>query len=131
VWFDAPIGYISATKGLPDTWGTAGRQRLARALHQQTTTSCSAASSSGDAEARRHPADNVPASEFLNLEGDKISTSRNWAVWLHGTCWTSAEADVCALRALRQRPRNQDNDFTWKRLSGPQQQQAGGQPRQQ
>ena len=88
VWFDAPIGYISNTKELlPDSWETWWKDPETRLLHfigkDNIVFHCIVFPAMLKAEGSYILPDNVPSNEFLNLEGDKISTSRNWAVWLH------------------------------------------------
>ena len=128
VWFDAPIGYISATKALFRQRGDANgwekywksERRAARAFHRQRTTSFSIASSSRPCCTRMvvmYCRRTFPANEFLNLEGDKISTSRNWAVWLHEYLQDfPANRTCCATRFCATAPETKDNDFTWKRF---------------
>ena len=120
VWFDAPIGYISATKELtPDWekyWKDAGDQD--GALHRQGQHRLPLHRLPGDA-ASAHGGyilpENVPANEFLNLEGDKISTSRNWAVWLHEYLDEfPGKEDVLRYVLCANAPETKDNDFTWK-----------------
>ena len=87
VWFDAPIGYISATKELTPEWEKYWKDPESRLIHfigkDNIVFHCIVFPSMLKAEGTYNLPDNVPANEFLNLEGDKISTSRNWAVWLH------------------------------------------------
>jgi methionyl-tRNA synthetase len=88
VWFDAPIGYISNTKELlPDSWEKWWKDPETRLLHfigkDNIVFHCIVFPAMLKAEGSYILPENVPANEFLNLEGDKISTSRNWAVWLH------------------------------------------------
>ena len=88
VWFDAPIGYISNTAELlPDSWEKWWKDEDTRLLHfigkDNIVFHCIVFPAMLKAEGTFILPDNVPANEFLNLEGDKISTSRNWAVWLH------------------------------------------------
>jgi methionyl-tRNA synthetase len=87
VWFDAPIGYISATKELTPDWEKYWKDNDTRMIHfigkDNIVFHCIVFPSVLHAEGSYILPDNVPANEFLNLENDKISTSRNWAVWLH------------------------------------------------
>ena len=88
VWFDAPIGYISNTKELlPDSWEKWWKAEDTRLIHfigkDNIVFHCIVFPAMLKAEGSYILPDNVPSNEFLNLEGDKISTSRNWAVWLH------------------------------------------------
>ena len=88
VWFDAPIGYISNTKELlPDSWEKWWKDPETRLIHfigkDNIVFHCIVFPAMLKAEGSYILPDNVPANEFLNLEGDKISSSRNWAVWLH------------------------------------------------
>ena len=87
VWFDAPIGYISATKELTPDWEKYWKDPDCRMVHfigkDNIVFHCIIFPAMLKAEGSYILPDNVPANEFLNLEGDKISTSRNWAVWLH------------------------------------------------
>src|SRR4051812_12922175 len=88
VWFDAPIGYISATRELrPDSWERYWKDKDSRLIHfigkDNIVFHCIIFPAMLMAEGSFVVPDNVPANEFLNLEGEKISTSRNWAVWLH------------------------------------------------
>lgn len=120
VWFDAPIGYISATKELlPDTWKDYWQSEDSRLIHfigkDNIVFHCiifpSVLMEHGDFILP----DNVPANEFLNLEGDKISTSRNWAVWLHEYLLEfDNKQDVLRYTLCANAPESKDNDFTWK-----------------
>ena len=103
VWFDAPIGYISNTKELlPDSW---------EKYWKDPETRPSMLMAYGD---NFQLPDNVPANEFLNLEGDKISTSRNWAVWLHEYLKDfPGKQDVLRYVLTANAPETKDNDFTW------------------
>ncbi|PKP19270.1 MAG: methionine--tRNA ligase, partial [Bacteroidetes bacterium HGW-Bacteroidetes-21] len=87
VWFDAPIGYISATKELTPDWEKYWKDKDSRLIHfigkDNIVFHCIVFPAMLMAEGSYNLPENVPANEFLNLEGDKISTSRNWAVWLH------------------------------------------------
>ncbi|SMB88762.1 methionyl-tRNA synthetase [Hymenobacter roseosalivarius DSM 11622] len=120
VWFDAPIGYISATKDLlPDTWETYWKDSGSKLVHfigkDNIVFHCIIFPAMLRAHGDYILPDNVPANEFLNLEGDKISTSRNWAVWLHEYLQDfPGQADVLRYVLCANAPENKDNDFTWK-----------------
>lgn len=120
VWFDAPIGYISATKDLlPDTWETYWKDSGSKLVHfigkDNIVFHCIIFPAMLKAHGDYILPDNVPANEFLNLEGDKISTSRNWAVWLHEYLQDfEGRADVLRYVLCANAPENKDNDFTWK-----------------
>ncbi|GAB2473323.1 methionine--tRNA ligase [Hymenobacter qilianensis] len=120
VWFDAPIGYISATKDLlPDTWETYWKDSGSKLVHfigkDNIVFHCIIFPAMLKAHGDYILPDNVPANEFLNLEGDKISTSRNWAVWLHEYLQDfPGRADVLRYVLCANAPENKDNDFTWK-----------------
>ncbi|UOG75846.1 methionine--tRNA ligase [Hymenobacter tibetensis] len=120
VWFDAPIGYISATKDLlPDTWETYWKDPGTKLVHfigkDNIVFHCIIFPAMLKAHGDYILPDNVPANEFLNLEGDKISTSRNWAVWLHEYLQDfPGKADVLRYVLCANAPENKDNDFTWK-----------------
>ncbi|RYU81621.1 methionine--tRNA ligase [Hymenobacter persicinus] len=120
VWFDAPIGYISATKELlPDTWETYWKDAGTKLVHfigkDNIVFHCIIFPAMLKAHGDYILPDNVPANEFLNLEGDKISTSRNWAVWLHEYLQDfPGKADVLRYVLCANAPENKDNDFTWK-----------------
>ncbi|MCC2547998.1 methionine--tRNA ligase [Hymenobacter sp. BT175] len=120
VWFDAPIGYISATKDLlPDTWETYWKDQDSKLVHfigkDNIVFHCIIFPAMLKAHGDYILPDNVPANEFLNLEGDKISTSRNWAVWLHEYLQEfPGKADVLRYVLCANAPENKDNDFTWK-----------------
>lgn len=120
VWFDAPIGYISATKELlPDTWETYWKSKDTRLIHfigkDNIVFHCIIFPAMLMEHGEFVLADNVPANEFLNLEGDKISTSRNWAVWLHEYLIDFKEKqDVLRYTLCANAPETKDNDFTWK-----------------
>ena len=121
VWFDAPIGYISNTKELlPDTWETYWKDPETRIINfigkDNIVFHCivfpAMLSAYGD---NFQLPDNVPANEFLNLEGDKISTSRNWAVWLHEYLVDfPGKQDVLRYVLTANAPESKDNDFTWR-----------------
>lgn len=120
VWFDAPIGYISATKDLlPDTWQDYWKKDDSRLIHfigkDNIVFHCIIFPSMLMEHGEFILPDNVPANEFLNLEGDKISTSRNWAVWLHEYLLEfEGKQDVLRYTLCANAPEAKDNDFTWK-----------------
>jgi methionyl-tRNA synthetase len=120
VWFDAPIGYISATKELlPDTWENYWKKDDSRLIHfigkDNIVFHCIIFPAMLMEHGEFILADNVPANEFLNLEGDKISTSRNWAVWLHEYLLEFKDKqDVLRYTLCANAPETKDNDFTWK-----------------
>ncbi len=121
VWFDAPIGYISNTKELlPETWETYWKDPETRIINfigkDNIVFHCIVfpAMLSAYGDGYQLP-DNVPANEFLNLEGDKISTSRNWAVWLHEYLQDMpGKQDVLRYVLTANAPETKDNDFTWR-----------------
>lgn len=120
VWFDAPIGYISNTKELlPDSWEKWWKHEDTKLLHfigkDNIVFHCIVFPSMLKAEGSYILPENVPANEFLNLEGDKISTSRNWAVWLHEYLEDfPGQQDVLRYVLTANAPETKDNDFTWK-----------------
>ena len=120
VWFDAPIGYISNTKELlPDGWEKWWKDPETRLVHfigkDNIVFHCIVFPAMLKAEGSYILPDNVPANEFLNLEGDKISTSRNWAVWLHEYLQDfPGKQDVLRYVLTANAPETKDNDFTWK-----------------
>lgn len=120
VWFDAPIGYISNTKELlPDTWETWWKSEDTKLVHfigkDNIVFHCIVFPAMLKAEGSYILPENVPANEFLNLEGDKISTSRNWAVWLHEYLDEfPGKQDVLRYVLTANAPETKDNDFTWK-----------------
>lgn len=120
VWFDAPIGYISATKELlPDNWEDYWKKDDSRLIHfigkDNIVFHCIIFPAMLMEHGEFILADNVPANEFLNLEGDKISTSRNWAVWLHEYLSEfKGQQDVLRYTLCSNAPETKDNDFTWK-----------------
>ena len=125
VWFDAPIGYISNTKELcqahPElgSWETWWKDDSTRMLHfigkDNIVFHCIVFPAMLKAEGSYILPDNVPSNEFLNLEGDKISTSRNWAVWLHEYLQDfPGKQDVLRYVLTANAPETKDNDFTWK-----------------
>jgi methionyl-tRNA synthetase len=119
VWFDAPIGYISATKDLTDRWEDYWKRQDTRMIHfigkDNIVFHCIIFPVMLKAEGSYVLPENVPANEFLNLEGDKISTSRNWAVWLHEYLEDfPGKQDVLRYVLCANAPEAKDNDFTWK-----------------
>jgi methionyl-tRNA synthetase len=119
VWFDAPIGYISATKELTPDWEKYWKDKDTRLIHfigkDNIVFHCIVFPSMLKAEGSFILPDNVPANEFLNLESDKISTSRNWAVWLHEYLEDfPGKQDVLRYALCANAPETKDNDFTWK-----------------
>ena len=120
VWFDAPIGYISNTKELlPDSWEKYWKDPETKLVHfigkDNIVFHCIIFPAMLKAEGSYILPDNVPANEFLNLEGDKISTSRNWAVWLHEYLNDfPGKQDVLRYVLTANAPETKDNDFTWK-----------------
>lgn len=120
VWFDAPIGYISNTKELlPDSWQKWWKDPETRIINfigkDNIVFHCIVfpAMLMAYGDGYQLP-DNVPANEFLNLEGDKISTSRNWAVWLHEYLRDfPGKQDVLRYVLTANAPETRDNDFTW------------------
>lgn len=120
VWFDAPIGYISATKELlGNDWKKYWQQPDSRLIHfigkDNIVFHCIIFPAMLMAHGDYMLPDNVPANEFLNLEGDKISTSRNWAVWLHEYLIDfNDKQDVLRYTLCANAPETKDNDFTWK-----------------
>jgi len=119
VWFDAPIGYISATKELTPDWEKYWKQEDTKMVHfigkDNIVFHCIIFPAMLKAEGSYILPDNVPANEFLNLEGDKISTSRNWAVWLHEYLMEfPGKQDVLRYVLCANAPETKDNDYTWK-----------------
>lgn len=119
VWFDAPIGYISATKDLTSDWETYWKDPETKLVHfigkDNIVFHCIIFPVMLKAHGDYILPDNVPANEFLNLEGDKISTSRNWAVWLHEYLQDfPGKGDVLRYVLCANAPEAKDNDFTWK-----------------
>lgn len=121
VWFDAPIGYISNTKELlPDSWEKYWKNPETRIINfigkDNIVFHCIIfpAMLMAYGDGFQLP-DNVPAMEFLNLEGDKISTSRNWAIWLHEYLQDfPGKQDVLRYVLTANAPETKDNDFTWR-----------------
>jgi methionyl-tRNA synthetase len=119
VWFDAPIGYISATKELTSEWEKYWKDPETKMVHfigkDNIVFHCIIFPVMLKAEGSFILPDNVPANEFLNLENDKISTSRNWAVWLHEYLEDfPGKQDVLRYTLCSNAPETKDNDFTWK-----------------
>ena len=119
VWFDAPIGYISATKELTPDWELYWKDKETKLVHfigkDNIVFHCIIFPAMLMAEGSYILPENVPANEFLNLEGDKISTSRNWAVWLHEYLVDFKDKqDVLRYTLCANAPESKDNDFTWK-----------------
>lgn len=126
VWFDAPIGYISNTKELCDaqpekwgTWQTWWQDPTSRLIHfigkDNIVFHCIVFPTMLKAHGDYILPDNVPSNEFLNLENDKISTSRNWAVWLHEYLVDfPGKQDVLRYVLTANAPETKDNNFTWK-----------------
>ncbi|HLP73672.1 MAG TPA: methionine--tRNA ligase [Bacteroidales bacterium] len=119
VWFDAPIGYISATRELTPDWEKYWKDSETRMIHfigkDNIVFHCIIFPAMLKAEGSYILPDNVPANEFLNLESDKISTSRNWAVWLHEYLEDfPGKQDVLRYSLCASMPETKDNDFTWK-----------------
>ncbi len=119
VWFDAPIGYISATKELTDKWADYWCKEDTKLVHfigkDNIVFHCIIFPSMLKAHGGFVLPDNVPANEFLNIEGDKVSTSRNWAVWVNEYIkdFPGCE-DVLRYVLCANAPETKDNDFTWK-----------------
>src|SRR5512133_1973876 len=119
VWFDAPIGYISATRELTPDWEKYWKDKDTKMVHfigkDNIVFHCIIFPAMLRAEGSFILPENVPANEFLNLEGDKISTSRNWAVWLHEYLEDfPGKEDVLKYTLTANAPETKDNDFTWK-----------------
>ncbi len=123
VWFDAPIGYISSTKEWADrvgkNWEDYWKDEETKMVHfigkDNIVFHCIIFPSMLKAHGDYILPDNVPANEFLNLEGNKLSTSKNWAVWLHEYLEAFPnQQDVLRYALTANAPENKDNDFTWK-----------------
>ena len=123
VWFDAPIGYISATKEWAERegkdWELYWKDKDTKLLHfigkDNIVFHCIIFPAMLKAEGSYILPDNVPANEFLNLEGNKLSTSKNWAVWLHEYLQDFPDKqDVLRYALTANAPETKDNDFTWK-----------------
>ena len=119
VWFDAPIGYISATKELTENWADYWCKEDTKLVHfigkDNIVFHCIIFPAMLKAHGNFVLPENVPANEFLNLEGDKVSTSRNWAVWIHEYLkdFEGCE-DVLRYYLTSIAPETKDSDFTWK-----------------
>jgi methionyl-tRNA synthetase len=123
VWFDAPIGYISSTKewaaregkNWEDYWKSADTKLVHFIGKDNIVFHCIIFPAMLKAEGTFNLPDNVPANEFLNLEGNKLSTSKNWAVWLHEYLQDFPDKqDVLRYALTANAPETKDNDFTWK-----------------
>ncbi len=123
VWFDAPIGYISATKAWAqennknweDYWQSEDSQLIHFIGKDNIVFHCLIFPAMLKAHGDYILPENVPANEFLNLEGDKLSTSRNWAVWIHEYLQDfPGKQDVLRYTICANSPEQKDNDFTWK-----------------
>jgi len=123
VWFDAPIGYISATKEWAERegkdWEPYWKDKDTKLVHfigkDNIVFHCIIFPAMLKAEGSYILPDNVPANEFLNLEGNKLSTSKNWAVWLHEYLQDFPnQQDVLRYALTANAPETKDNDFTWK-----------------
>ena len=119
VWFDAPIGYISATKDLTPDWEKYWKSEDTKMVHfigkDNIVFHCIVFPTMLMAHGDYVLPENVPANEFLNLEGDKISTSKNWAVWLNEYLEDMpGKQDVLRYVLCANAPETKDNDFTWK-----------------
>jgi methionyl-tRNA synthetase len=119
VWFDAPIGYISATKELTDKWADYWCKDDTKLVHfigkDNIVFHCIIFPAMLKAHGGFVLPDNVPANEFLNIEGEKVSTSRNWAVWVHEYVKDfPGQEDVLRYVLCSSAPETKDNDFTWK-----------------
>ena len=119
VWFDAPIGYISATKDLTPDWEKYWKSEDTKMVHfigkDNIVFHCIVFPTMLMAHGDYILPENVPANEFLNLEGDKISTSKNWAVWLNEYLEDMpGKQDVLRYVLCANAPETKDNDFTWK-----------------
>ncbi len=119
VWFDAPIGYISATKDLTPDWEKYWKSEDTKMVHfigkDNIVFHCIVFPAMLKAHGEYILPENVPANEFLNLEGDKISTSKNWAVWLNEYLVDMpGKQDVLRYVLCANAPETKDNDFTWK-----------------
>jgi methionyl-tRNA synthetase len=120
VWFDAPIGYISATKELlPNNWEDYWKNSESRLVHfigkDNIVFHCIIFPAMLMQQGEYILPQDIPANEFLNLEGQKLSTSRNWAVWLHEYLEDfSGKQDVLRYVLCATAPETKDNDFTWR-----------------
>jgi len=119
VWFDAPIGYISATKELTSNWADYWQKDDTKLVHfigkDNIVFHCIIFPAMLKAHGDFVLPDNVPANEFLNIEGEKVSTSRNWAVWVHEYIKDFPDQqDILRYVLCANAPETKDNDFTWK-----------------
>lgn len=119
VWFDAPIGYISATKELTDNWADYWCKEDTKLVHfigkDNIVFHCIIFPAMLKAHGNFVLPENVPANEFLNIEGEKVSTSRNWAVWIDEYLKDfPGQQDVLRYVLCANAPETKDNDFTWK-----------------
>ncbi len=119
VWFDAPIGYISATKDLTPMWSDYWQKEDTKLVHfigkDNIVFHCIIFPSMLKAHGDFIMPENVPANEFLNIEGEKVSTSRNWAVWVHEYLKDFPDQqDLLRYVLCANAPETKDNDFTWK-----------------
>jgi methionyl-tRNA synthetase len=119
VWFDAPIGYISATKELTPMWSDYWQKEDTKLVHfigkDNIVFHCIIFPAMLKAHGGFVLPENVPANEFLNIEGDKVSTSRNWAVWVHEYLNDfPGQQDLLRYVLCANAPETKDNDFTWK-----------------
>ncbi|QHS60773.1 methionine--tRNA ligase [Chitinophaga agri] len=119
VWFDAPIGYISATKELTENWADYWCKEDTKLVHfigkDNIVFHCIIFPAMLKAHGGFVLPENVPANEFLNIEGEKVSTSRNWAVWVHDYVKDfPGQEDVLRYVLTSTAPETKDNDFTWK-----------------
>ena len=119
VWFDAPIGYISATKELTEQWADYWCKDDTKLVHfigkDNIVFHCIIFPAMLKAHGNFVLPDNVPANEFLNIEGEKVSTSRNWAVWVNDYLQDFPEQqDTLRYVLCANAPETKDNDFTWK-----------------
>ncbi|HUS02278.1 MAG TPA: methionine--tRNA ligase, partial [Chitinophagaceae bacterium] len=119
VWFDAPIGYISATKELTENWADYWCKNDTKLVHfigkDNIVFHCIIFPAMLHAHGNFVLPDNVPANEFLNIEGNKVSTSRNWAVWVDEYLKDfPGQQDILRYVLCANAPETKDNDFTWK-----------------
>lgn len=119
VWFDAPIGYISATKELTENWADYWQQEDTKLIHFIGKDNIVFHCIIFPAMLKEHGdfvlPDNVPANEFLNIEGRKVSTSKNWAVWINEYLENfPGDEDVLRFVLCSNGPETKDTDFTWK-----------------
>src|SRR5690606_12835125 len=119
VWFDAPIGYISTTKELTNLWSDYWQQEDTKLVHfigkDNIVFHCIIFPAMLKAHGNYVLPENVPANEFLNIEGDKVSTSRNWAVWVNEYVEDFPDMqDALRYVLCANAPETKDNDFTWK-----------------